>query len=198
MAKDVWATEVAAQLELIQDEDNMEHPERKGAVEEALQRLKAVYGSKHDLMTVTAEELLAETDALAKLGKTEDVSATTSAELSAKVAPYIDSANQVDHGAMWPLVKRVTLKGPWAALACGATLIDAPGLHDSNTTRAAVVRAEYRRADSLWLISNIKRAVNDKTIRDLLPQSFRRHLVRHGVCGQVVQIASQTDVCVRT
>ncbi len=35
-------------------------------------------------------------------------------------------------------------------------------------------------ADSVWIVSNIKRAVNDKTAKDMLGESFRRSLLMDG------------------
>lgn len=198
--KTQWQNEVKAQLDILQTdpEEGQDDALRFAAIDSAISRLRAVYGVKHDYEKVSWKTLMAEAASCVKLGTTEHISAASAADLVTACATYIDSANDTDSGAMWPLVKRVTLRGPWGALACGATLIDAPGLHDSNTARGDVVRAEYRSADSLWLISNIKRAVNDKTIKDLLPLAFREHLVDNGVCGQVVHIATQTDVCVRS
>lgn len=166
--------------------------------DEAILRLTAVYGSGLNFETATVDELIAKLKSFDKLGTVESISAVTAAELSDKCAVYIDSANDLATGTLWPLVKRVKFQGPWGALACGATLIDAPGLHDSNTARATLVRSTYQSADSLWLVSNIKRAVNDKTIQDLLPLGLRNHLTQHGVCGQLVHIATQADVCVRS
>ena len=51
---------------------------------------------------------------------------------------YVDSTNELAEGALWPLVKRVQLLGPWPVLASGAVLVDAPGVQDDNSARDQV------------------------------------------------------------
>ena len=46
----------------------------------------------------------------------------------------------------------------------GVRLIDAPGLADDNSARDAVVKKVLQEANAVWLVSNIRRAVNDKTV----------------------------------
>jgi hypothetical protein len=55
-----------------------------------------------------------------------------------QVEKYVDSTNEVSEGALWPLVKRVQLRGPWECLASGAVLVDAPGVQDDNSARDQV------------------------------------------------------------
>ena len=62
----------------------------------------------------------------------------------------------------------------WEALQTGAVLVDAPGVHDDNSARDSVVKAKLKHADAIWIVSNIVRAVNDKTAKDLLGAQFRR------------------------
>ena len=44
-----------------------------------------------------------------------------------------------------------------------------PGLHDDNQARAAAITRVVGEADSVWVVSRITRACNDKTARSLLP-----------------------------
>jgi hypothetical protein len=75
---------------------------------------------------------------------------------------------QVAEGSLWPLVKLVRIKSVlWVALQPGITLVDAPGLNDSNASRNAVVSRYLRDSDAIWIVSNITRAVNDKTAKVL-------------------------------
>ena len=57
-------------------------------------------------------------------------------ELRDKLDPYVDSANDASALQLWPLVKRVTVRGPWACLG-GLRLVDAPGVLDDNEAQAA-------------------------------------------------------------
>ncbi|EOD32468.1 hypothetical protein EMIHUDRAFT_456065 [Emiliania huxleyi CCMP1516] len=104
-------------------------------------------------------------------------------------------------GNYWPIVKQ------WRVLATGAVLVDAPGartrraplsarrglgeagrvrrvgVHDDNSARDAVVKRKIKEADAVWIVSNIVRAVNDKTAKDLLGEHFRRQLLMDGQFG---------------
>ena len=62
----------------------------------------------------------------------------------------------------------------WRVLSTGAVLVDAPGVHDDNSARDAVVKAHLKDADAVWIVSNIVRAVNDKTAKDMLGEQFKR------------------------
>jgi hypothetical protein len=75
----------------------------------------------------------------------------------------------------------------------GVRLVDAPGLHDDNSARANVVRAYLKQADSVFLVSNIKRAVNDKTTKDLMTLEMRKTLLMTGKLGQLAFVATQSD-----
>jgi len=76
--------------------------------------------------------------------------------------------------------------------------VDAPGLADDNSARDAVVKKILEEANSVWLVSNVRRAVNDKTVKDMMPPAFKQALVEKGVLGSLVFIATQTDVIVRS
>ena len=44
-----------------------------------------------------------------------------------------------------------------------------PGLHDDNQARAEAITRVVGEADSVWVVSRITRACNDKTARALVP-----------------------------
>ena len=56
------------------------------------------------------------------LGSQQTLTASSGAALRELILPWVDSANQSEQGALWPLVHRLELHGPWAALAPGARL----------------------------------------------------------------------------
>ena len=132
-------------------------------------------------------------EAHASVGATVTLEAGTAAELRAAAERYVDSSASAAEGALWPLVRRVAIAGPWASLACGLVLVDAPGLRDDNSARDGVVRQCLARADALLLVSNVRRAVNDKTVKDCLVAPFRARLARDRRPGDVVFVATQTD-----
>ena len=58
------------------------------------------------------------------------------------------------------------------------------------------VRQRLSSADAIWIVSNIRRAVNDKTARDWMPGSFRQALVDHGRPGALSFLATASDCLV--
>lgn len=53
------------------------------------------------------------------------------------------------------------------ALQSGVVLVDLPGFWDSNAARESVAR-EYSKADVLWIVAPMQRAVDDKLARGVL------------------------------
>ena len=118
-------------------------------------------------------------------------------ELCRLYSKCVDSVNDGSEGSLWPIVKRVVLRGPWHVLSQGVRLVDAPGLADDNSARDAVVKKVLQEANCVWLVSNIRRAVNDKTVKDMMPPSLKQVLVEQGVLGSLVFVATQSDIIVR-
>ncbi|KAJ1493569.1 hypothetical protein T484DRAFT_1768348, partial [Baffinella frigidus] len=54
-----------------------------------------------------------------------------------------------------------------------------------------IVKEYLKNADGIWIVANIKRAVNNKTAKDMLGESFRRQLLMDGQYGQLAFIATQ-------
>ena len=79
-----------------------------------------------------------------------------------------------------------------------------PGLHDDNQARAAAITRVVGEADSVWVVSRITRACNDKTARSLLPTPLRDALMGvgeggggeggGGYLGALCVVASQADL----
>ena len=125
----------------------------------------------------------------AQLGQSLELRAESAAELGRRSRPYMDSADEAHDGALWPLVRRVSLRGPFAVCApsalCtgGIRLLDAPGLHDDNAARDGVLRGVVAEAHSVLVVSNIRRACNDKGAKDMMPLPLRRALLSSGFAG---------------
>lgn len=178
-------------------------PEADTPAHEAWCKVRAAYGRA----PASAAALRADASLAHLLGDAVRLQARSGEELYDALAPYADSVaaeGDTDSGAacgrqLWPLVRRVRVAGPWAPLAAGAVLVDAPGVADSDAGRGAVVRACLRRADAVWLVANARRAVNDKTVKDALLRPFRRRLASGaGRLGSIALVATQTDTLVRS
>lgn len=72
-------------------------------------------------------------------------------------------------------------------------LVDLPGVHDSNAARAAVAQGYMKQCTGLWIVAPITRAVDDKSAKNLLGESFRRQLKYDGTYSAVTFICSKTD-----
>jgi len=139
-------------------------------------------------------KLLSRREVTQWLGRTKKVEAEDPKTFRRMLERYVDSSNAVTEGSFWPIVRKVTAEGrDWTALRTGATLVDAPGVNDDNGARDRVVKQYLKNADSVWIVSNIKRAVNDRTAKDMLSESFRRQLLMDGQYGQIVFVATQSD-----
>jgi hypothetical protein len=131
------------------------------------------------------------------LGTTRKFGAEDARSFRRAVEAYVDSSNEAGAMSFWPLVRRVRMSGrSWNLLKSGCVLVDAPGVNDDNSARDGIVKSYLKDADSVWIVSNIKRAVNDRTAKDMLGESFRRQLLMDGQYGALLFIATQSDVLV--
>lgn len=64
--------------------------------------------------------------------------------------------------------------------------------HDSNAARAAVAARYMQSCTGLWIVADITRAVDDKTAKSLLGDSFKRQLKYDGTYSAVTFICSKT------
>lgn len=79
------------------------------------------------------------------------------------------------------------------ALSTGAVIVDLPGIQDSNAARAAVAESYMKACTGLWITAAIQRAVDDKTAKNLLGDSFKRQLKYDGTYSAVTFICTKTD-----
>ncbi|KAF8066794.1 hypothetical protein FPV67DRAFT_1670264 [Lyophyllum atratum] len=71
----------------------------------------------------------------------------------------------------WPLVRKVTVRCHSAALSAGVTLVDLPGLGDSNRARTAVAEDYRKNADHFFVVIPMMRAVDSTLTKELLGMS---------------------------
>ena len=152
------------------------------------------YGRDIDLVTTPIDELMARASEVEGLGSARTLAAASESELAQCVRPYVDSSDDVESGALWPLIARVTLRAPFPVTAAGVRVYDVPGLHDDNAARDGVMAGILSEADSLLIVSNIRRACNDKGAKDLLSLPLRRALLTSGFLGEVAFVATQSDI----
>lgn len=59
-----------------------------------------------------------------------------------------------------------------------------------------MVKEYLREADSIWIVASINRAVNDKTAKNMLGESFRRELLMDGQYNNICFVATQVYLSV--
>ncbi|PSC69626.1 tat pathway signal sequence [Micractinium conductrix] len=101
--------------------------------------------------------------------------------------------NRRDEVATWALVKVCRIAHNWPLLASGAQLVDLPGVRDANAARGAVAEAYLKRCNAIWIAADITRAVDNKTAKDLLGDSFRRQMMLDGQFNAISFVATKAD-----
>ena len=94
-----------------------------------------------------------------------------------------------------PLIRvvRIYLKSP--VLSTGAALVDLPGTDSfgSSTARRAVAENYMTHCDSLWMVSPIDRAADEKVARHFFSHSLRLQLYLDGAIENLSFVYTKTD-----
>ncbi|KAK2040434.1 hypothetical protein LZ31DRAFT_634095 [Colletotrichum somersetense] len=167
----------------------------------AYAKIRSVYPTKtKEMIAESSPEKLANEPAVARvLGTVKKLTATTAKDLYASMQRYVDSKEKNPHSKknvqmeFWPLIKVVRIFVKANALSTGAVVVDLPGVQDSNAARAAVAQNYMKSCTGLWIVAPINRAVDDKTAKSLLGDSFKRQLKYDGIYSAVTFICSKTD-----
>lgn len=177
----------------------------------AYAKIRAVYPRlTHDMLVQSSpDQLMGEEEVQQVLGTTRELKFKTASELYKALQVYLDSKERHSRSAtkdgsdiaFWPLIKgkyyaskrdivcitadrklvvRIYCRAD--ALSTGLCIVDLSGIHDSNAARSAVAERYMADCSAVWLVSPIKRAVDDKAAKDLLGQSFRTQLKMDGMC----------------
>lgn len=109
-------------------------------------------------------------------------------EFRKQIAIYLDSKHR-----FWPIVKSVTVQGPFAALHDGAKLVDLPGINDPNETREAVTRNHLKTCRFVWIIFNIKRALTKDMVDLMQSDDFLRQIVMDGRADTLTFVGTASD-----
>ncbi|KAJ9627575.1 hypothetical protein H2204_009614 [Knufia peltigerae] len=174
----------------------------------AYAQVKAVYPklTKDEMAKVPIERLMAHENVKC-LGTIRKAEAFDASDFYKQLQNYVDSKEKgsarKDNGEkgnpkaremeFWPLIRVVRLHVKAPALATGAVIVDLPGVHDSNQARAAVAQGYMKQCTGLWIVAPITRAVDDKSAKNLLGDSFKRQLKMDGGYNSVTFICSKTD-----
>jgi GTPase SAR1 family protein len=95
--------------------------------------------------------------------------------------------------AVWPLVKQVTIEGPFEALRGGIELADLPGTNDFNDARVDVTRDFIRNTPYVWLVFSMKRGITKDGAEILEREKVLRTLVLSGSFNSLQLIGTHAD-----
>lgn len=105
-----------------------------------------------------------------------------------QVALYLDSKHH-----FWPIVKSVSIRGPFPALASGAKLVDLPGLDDPNEAREEVTKNHLKTCRFVWVVFNLKRLLTKHVIDLLNSDVFLRQIVMDGRADALTLVSTASD-----
>lgn len=205
IAAEDWIRELKTLFtDLFDDNGNVSrecnNPETEAGI--AYAKIKSVYPSKTNQMIAESnpERLASEPAVRGVLGSVKKLKSSTAKELYQGMQRYVDSKEKDNYlkkkdvsMEYWPLIKVVRIYTKADALSTGAVIVDLPGVQDSNAARAAVAQHYMKACTGLWIVAPINRAVDDKTAKSLLGDSFKRQLKYDGIYSAVTFICSKTD-----
>ncbi|KAI1383566.1 uncharacterized protein F4822DRAFT_421029 [Hypoxylon trugodes] len=207
LTKQEWVSELEVLFSDLFDGNGEILREYKNAESEAgvaFAKLRAVYPHKTKEMIVkgTPESFANEPAVRGVLGDTKVLKDKSAKSIYGRLQHYVDSKEKVTRVGSrksnvqmeyWPLIKVVRIYTKADALSTGAVIVDLPGVQDSNAARAAVAQKYMKSCTGLWIVAPITRAVDDKTAKSLLGDSFKRQLKYDGAYSAVSFICSKTD-----
>ncbi|KAE9375651.1 hypothetical protein N431DRAFT_463723 [Stipitochalara longipes BDJ] len=129
------------------------------------------------------------------LGQTIEIRESIAQAFSQKVSGVIGSTETNDQAVCWRLVQVVKVRSRAPILQNGLVLVDLPGHGDYNTARARMAEKYVRMLDRIWVVGEIKRAVDESVARELLGSSFQRQLLMENKYDEkfLSFIATHTD-----
>lgn len=216
ISRDEWAAELRILYQDISDEASFAAPSTSDAnsdVAVALSKVKAVYGfEKADILDHTVEDLAAHEKVSGLLGSTIKISENNANTFYQAIKSKVESTEpkrrkgrQLSHlvdsqpsteqqpkWQVWPLIRVVRLYTKAPVLSTGVSIVDLPGVQDSNAARANIAASYLRKCSGLWVAAPITRAVDDHTAKSLLGDAFKRQVQLDGSLGSLSFICTKT------
>jgi len=96
-------------------------------------------------------------------------------------------------GQIWPLLKRVQIRGPFEILKGGLQLVDLPGLNDPNPAREQITRAYLKQAGFIWLAFNLTRGLTRDVMELLKDRGFLTQVIMDGTLSALAFIGTRAD-----
>jgi GTPase SAR1 family protein len=94
--------------------------------------------------------------------------AKTLAKLRSKIDPLMNSTGTFREPSLWPLLRHVTIGVRGSRVLEKVTLVDLPGISDTNRSRVELTHDFIRSCNFIWIVVSISRAVDDENVFQLL------------------------------
>ncbi|XP_067217755.1 nuclear GTPase SLIP-GC-like [Chanodichthys erythropterus] len=193
-SKEEWEKELKDLFNVLSDESEDRDDE---LYEIAVEKINAVYGNDADEKTLEElknDDKFAEIEYFLSSNKEKSNSSKSDvSEFVKYVASYIKHSESNSGGWYWPLVKSVKIKIPdCRELLEHIVLVDIPGSGDCNKIRDDLWKSKLRDCTSVWIISDINRAITDSA-----PWGILKHCTEElgpgGECKSINFICTKTD-----
>ena len=187
-----WQRDLQAFVAYLQPGDSEGDTESKRLINAARKRVEAVLGQELtdgvDPNTLLKLPLPPEAQAVFKKN-VED------RRTFGGVKEMLDYLRKLIRGesTLWPLVKQVTISGPYDCLRGGLELVDLPGLNDPNEARVEVTREFLRTSPFVWVMFPMVRGLTHDIKNILHDEKLLRTLVLSGTYSALSLIGTKAD-----
>jgi hypothetical protein len=174
------------------DGDGESHHESGRMLEVARKRLQGVFGNAIGESSTSADVRAAKLPAEAR----EALDGTVPTEFTFHSAKEMVSRLKGlirGESALWPLVREVSIAGPYESLAGGIELVDLPGLNDPNEARTEVTREYLRTSPFVWLVFSMVRGLTADIRQVLEDEKVLRTLVLSGTLSGLALVGTKAD-----
>ncbi|KAK4896001.1 hypothetical protein LTR49_028196 [Elasticomyces elasticus] len=113
--------------------------------------------------------------------------ASSRVKLRQAIDPFMNAKANGTEPSLWPLVKQVCIGVVGSRVLDKVTIVDLPGISDTNETRIKVVRDFIKTCDHLWVVSPVGRIVDDLLTNEMISRNGKIFK------GRVAIIATKSD-----
>ena len=156
-----------------------------GSKSAAVGYMKSMYTQQDSLLDELAISCELKLKDTAKKNYTAYHEAKTLAKLRTKIDPPMNSTGTFDEASLWPLLRHVTIGVRDSRVLEKVTLINLPGISDTNQSRVELTHDFIRSCNYIWIVAPISRAVDDATVFQLLS--------RYGKIDKLCVICTHSD-----
>lgn len=195
VSRESWHKEISLLLEDVRDSRSAGDGDGDGDVvaipRAAKDKLSAVYGpwESGELPSLDLADFQEPPEIARALDAGfEEIVTSTLSDFRKRIRDYLDSKCR-----FWPIVETVNVSGPFAALECGAKLVDLPGINDPNEAREAVTKAHLKRSRFVWIVFNIKRVLTKDVSNLMQSDDFVRQIVMDGREDALTFVGTASD-----